>query len=65
MLSGGAAKGVAGNVTSESDSESESPTRYDLPNTGAARANRKTFATANKAIVRGDLNKKISAMTTE
>ena len=44
------------------DSESESPTRNDLADPGAARANRVNFATANK-VVRSDLNKKLSAMT--
>ena len=62
-LPDGDAGGATGGVTS-SDSESESPTRNDLPDPGAARANRVNFATANKA-VRSDLNKKLSAMTPE
>ena len=63
--SGGAAGGAGASVTSESESESESPTRGDLPNIEAARANRVNLTSANKAMVRSDLNKKLSTMTTE
>ena len=56
------AGGATEEVTS-SDSESESPTRKDIPDPGAARANRVNFA-ANKA-VRSDLNKKLSTLTPE
>ena len=57
----------AGGVTeaTSSDSESESPTRADVPDPAMAnRANRVSFAIANMA-VRSDLNKKLSSMSPE
>ena len=63
-MPGGEAGGATRGATS-SESESESPTRGDLPNIEAARANQVNLASANKAMVRSDLNKKLSTMTTE
>ena len=60
-LPGGDTGEVTGGATS-SDSESESPTRGNIPDPGMAnRANRVSFAIANMA-VRSDLNKKLSTM---
>ena len=54
---------------SGSESEGDSPTRANLPGPENARVNSRVnlgaSAFANKAICRGDLNKKLSSMTQE